>query len=346
MNPYDNLPEKRFWRTGVAAKDPLTIEGLYEKKFSIDAKTKIATAGSCFAQHISKCLRRNGYQVLDMEPPPPGLSEQNAQTFGYNIYSARYGNIYTARQLRQLTQEALGERQPTEVAWQKDQRFYDAFRPGVEPEGLESEQEVMLHRAHHLKMVKQLLTTCNLLIFTLGLTETWQNNQDGSVYPTAPGVIAGKYDPEKYRFINLSYQDTLDDFSQFYQIVKKINPNCRFLLTVSPVPLTATADNQHVLCATTYSKSVLRAVAGQLYQDFDDIDYFPSYEIIASSWSRGFFYQSNLRSVSPIGVETVMRTFEKSHPPIKKTNASESANHPTSEDDLICEEVLLEAFAK
>lgn len=359
MNPYDGLPEKSFWRTGVAAKDPLTIEGLYEKKFEITSETKIATAGSCFAQHISKRLRKNGYNVLDLEPPPPGLADNHCQKFGYNIYSARYGNIYTTRQLLQLTKEALGEREPLEGIWQKDQRFYDAFRPGIEPEGLESENEVIVHRRHHLKTVKKLITTCDLFIFTLGLTEAWQHNQDGSIYPIAPGIIAGQYQPEKYQFVNFKHQEVLSDFIEFYQMIKKINPNCRFLLTVSPVPLTATADTQHVLCATTYSKSVLRAVAGQLYQEFDDIDYFPSYEIIASTWSRGFFYQSNLRSVSPIGVETVMRIFETSHPPVIQTNSPEKMGKNSHQsqpqkkrqldeegDSLVCEEVLLEAFAK
>ena len=39
-------------------------------------------------------------------------------------------------------------------------------------------------------------------------------------------------------------------------------PKLRILLTVSPVPLTATAGDDHVLLATTYSKSVLRAGRG------------------------------------------------------------------------------------
>ena len=85
------------------------------------------------------------------------------------------------------------------------------------------------------------------------------------------------------------------------------------LLTVSPVPLTATASDKHVLTATTYSKSVLRAVAGELYDRYADIDYFPSYEIVASPWSRGFFYESNMRSVNAGGVSVVMQTFLGEH---------------------------------
>ena len=91
------------------------------------------------------------------------------------------------------------------------------------------------------------------------------------------------------------------------------NPDLRFLVTVSPVPLTATATDEHVLVATTYSKSVLRSVAGALAMEFADIDYVPSYEIIASPWSKGAFYESNLRTVTAEGVSSVMRVFFAEH---------------------------------
>jgi hypothetical protein len=105
--------------------------------------------------------------------------------------------------------------------------------------------------------------------------------------------------------------------------MKSLNPAVRFLLTVSPVPLTATASSDHVLTATTYSKSVLRAVAGQLTQEHADIDYFPSYELIASHWSGGAFFDLNLRTVTSDGVEAAMRLFFSQHDP-QETVAEES----------------------
>ena len=43
------------------------------------------------------------------------------------------------------------------------------------------------------------------------------------------------------------------------------------IISVSPVPLIATATNQHALVANTYSKSVLRAAAGELCSIYDAI---------------------------------------------------------------------------
>ena len=129
---------------------------------------------------------------------------------------------------------------------------------------------------------------------------------------------------------------------QFRRLMLKVNRRMRFLITVSPVPLTATATGHHVLAATTYSKSVLRAVAGELYSRFPDVDYFPSYELIATPFARGFFYESNLRAVSRAGVENVMRVFFEAHQPIRTMPepAADASNDP------VCEEELLDAFSR
>ena len=125
--------------------------------------------------------------------------------------------------------------------------------------------------------------------------------------------------------------------------MQQINPTVRFVLTVSPVPLTATATSSHVLLATTYSKSVLRAVAGSLAERFADVDYFPSYEVVMSHPSRGIYFEQNMRSVTPAGVEAVMAYFFREHAP--QTVATAPPASPESYNS-ICEEILLDAFAK
>ena len=95
----------------------------------------------------------------------------------------------------------------------------------------------------------------------------------------------------------------------FHEILRSLNPAARMLLTVSPVPLIATASPEHVLVATTYSKCVLRAAAGSLAERLPDCHYFPSFEIIASHPSRAMFFDPDLRTVSDRGVDFVMEHF-------------------------------------
>jgi hypothetical protein len=342
MNPYATLPPRAFWKTGLSEQDPFAVENLYRKKFDITPSDRVMTAGSCFAQHIARRMRSSGYSVLDVEPGPPGLTDERAAKYGYGIYSARYGNVYTARQLRQLMQEAIEPRDACDFIWQKDGAFFDAQRPAVEPFGLPSAADVIAHRKSHIGKVRALIEQASILIFTLGLTETWEHKSTGTVFPTAPGVVAGVFDAAEYGFKNLSYEETKADVIAVRAMLRNLNPALRIILTVSPVPLTATASGEHVLAATVYSKSVLRAVAGSLAAEYADIDYFPSYEIITGPQTRGALYRGNLRDVAASGVDTVMKAFFAQHPPMSQAATTAKAE-PV---DVVCEEAMLEAFAR
>jgi len=354
-NPYEKLGKDAFWRTAVAQVSPLALD-IYRKKWEIDPSWNIAAAGSCFAQHISKHLRQNNFNVIDTEPAPLNLPSEMHQKYGYSMYSARFGNIYTMRQLLQLAKEAFTTYCPKEIAWQKDGVFYDALRPAVEPEGLGTEEEVYTHRKYHIHKVREMFLNADLFIFTFGLTEAWIDKKYGTVFPTVPGSIAGVFSKEKHQFKNFIFSEIMDDFNAFKVLLHKnqsVKKQSKFLLTVSPVPLTATNSGIHVLSATTYSKSILRAVAGQAFKHQKDVDYFPSFEIINNCWSRGIFYQNNMRSISTEGVNIAMNTFinEHSHDKqeVNQKKISETKNKTTTYnqfEDVACEEALLENFLK
>lgn len=160
-------------------KKALSGSKAYTKKFDISG-LKIATAGSCFAQHIARNLRARGADVLDEETAPRWMSTQTANAYGYKLYSARYGNIYLVRQLLQILQETFEDATFANPVWEKGGRYFDAFRPSVEPLGLSSEDEVLLHRKLHLNAVRRMISQADLLAFTMGLTEGWIHQASGS----------------------------------------------------------------------------------------------------------------------------------------------------------------------
>jgi hypothetical protein len=344
LNPYNRLGSEAFWKRAIAEKSPLELQGIYRKKFDLGEK-RIATAGSCFAQHIGRVLRQNGFKYLDYEPAPRRLKPVDRAQFGYGIYSARYGNVYTARQLLQLFQRAYGEFKPRESAWINGDRVFDPFRPNIEPDGFGSIAELEAHREAHLAAVRQVFRWANVFVFTMGLTETWLSREDGAAYPVVPGAGGvGTYNPDAYTFKNMTASEVLLDMKSIISSVRKINPSCKFLLTVSPVPLVATASGNHVLPATVYSKSVLRAVAGELSSEDVGIDYFPSYEIISSHPMRAIFFQPNMRDVTEYGVNFVMSHFLSEHKPSAQA-AAPIIEKQESFDWTMCDEEKLEGFA-
>ncbi len=311
-HPYVDLSKKRLWRTGVATQSPTYLPDIYKKKFEISKTDKVATFGSCFAQHIGRRMQASGFNFLDKEPAPSGFSPADAVAHGYGIYSGRYGNVYTPKQLVQLFDRAFGGQNLDEV-WKNEGRFYDAFRPNLQPGGYSSLDALLEEREQHLNAVRSLFEELDVMVFTLGLTEAWVNKQTGAVYPICPGVTAGEFDEGLYEFKNFTFREIYDDLLDVFSKIKGVNKSVKILLTVSPVPLTATGEDRHVLVSTTYSKSVLRAVAGEIYDRHDFVDYFPSYEIITQPGARGVFYQENLRNVHDAGVDFVMRHFFDEH---------------------------------
>ena len=93
--------------------------------------------------------------------------------------------------------------------------------------------------------------------------------------------------------------------------MRERNPRARFIFTVSPGPLAATAENRSVLESTTYSKSVLRVAAEEVSRGTEDVAYFPSYEIVTGAHARGAYFEDDLRTVAAAGVDHVMRLFMK-----------------------------------
>ncbi len=307
--PYSVLPDHAFWRKAVAGPAPGEVDPVIAAPFKIARADRVATAGSCFAQHLARRLRASGFTYHVTESGYPRMGEALAEKYNYGTFSARFGNIYTTRQLRQLFARAADEFAPREALWHDGTRWRDPFRPLIQPDGFETQQEAELDRAQHLRAVRHMMETLDVFIFTLGLTEAWICTADGAVLPVCPGCGAGTFDAARYEFRNFTVDEVTADLTAALEHLRRVNPSCRIILTVSPVPLVATYSGNHVLPATTYSKSVLRVAAEQATQQLDHCVYFPSYEVITAPFSRGEYFADDLRNVTEAGVDHVMKVF-------------------------------------
>jgi hypothetical protein len=165
-------------------------------------------------------MRERDFHVIDKEPAPHGLPVHLHGEYGFSMYSARYGNIYTPQQLVQLAREAILGWKPSSAVWQSNgNRYFDAFRPSIEPTGLSSPEEITIHRQMHLQRVKQVFLEMDVFIFTFGLTEAWIHKDSGTVFPTAPGVIAGNYEESEFEFRNFNYVEVIESFLDFMKII-------------------------------------------------------------------------------------------------------------------------------
>ena len=354
-SPYENLPARAFWRSTAGRTDAAALAQLYSPKVELSRQTPLMTVGSCFARHVHHALTRDGWNVLQGEDMTTHLPEKLCHRHGYNLFSARYGNIYTARQFRQLVGHALAAGAAPSPVWQRDGRYFDALRPTVDPEGLDHPDDVRQARLDHLGAVRGVLEAAHSIILTLGLTECWIDRATGLALPTAPGHIAGQHDPAEVAFHNFTMAEVLDDLRATRDMLRAAGITARFVLTVSPVPLVATASGYHVGPATSYSKAVLRAACGELQAGDPDFDYFPSYEIVSTPIAGGPYFGKDGRQPTPQGVDTALVAFALAHgmeaAPPEAAAADIPAPRPASpllpdSAEAQCEEILLEAFHK
>lgn len=312
-HPYIGLPDRQFWKNEPGIKDYSAFDPVSAPGFTLSRSEKVVTAGSCFAQHLARHLSEAGYNHFITETAHPIFDDATAARFNYGMFSARYGNVYTARQLRQLVQRAYGEFTPLADHWQAAEpgRVVDPFRPQIHPEGYASVDELLADRAQHLSATRRALEAADVFVFTLGLTEAWEDCRDGAVFPLAPGVAGGHFDPALTQFRNLDVEETTADLIAALSMIRAHNPAVRLILTVSPVPLNATMEDRHVMQSTAWSKAVLRLAADRAAAAFTDCCYFPSYEVITSPHTAGHYFGPDCREVRAEGVAHVMCLFFK-----------------------------------
>jgi len=305
-HPYRSAADSAFWSRAVATGFDASAV-VDTPSFRLTQHDRFMSAGSCFASNVRRYLERWGYSYTVTEQPHTQWPE-GTETLYYEAFSARYGNIYTARQMSQLLLRATGGFAPKEEYWSDaDGTLIDPFRPGLAHRAW-SVEEFRALTDQHLRAVRAAVEQSTVLVFTLGLTEAWYSADDGAVFPACPGTVGGVFDPRRHRFVNLSVDDVVGDLEKMVETLRLMNPGLRLVLTVSPVPLVATASGRHVLTATTYSKSVLRVAADVVARQMEGVAYFPAFEIVTGAHNRSPF-EDDLRSVREPVIAAVMEAF-------------------------------------
>jgi hypothetical protein len=346
MHPYKNFPTNSFWDSSVAKRGWESVFNEFSPKFEIKPNDKISSAGSCFAQRVKKSLIENRLNYTFFEKPHDFHKLYSDRDFGYDTFSCRYGNIYNSVQLQQLVDECLGYRDPIiKFGKNKKNRYVDLCRPNACPDYFSTIEDLIVDRIYHLHKVKEMFADIDVFIFTLGLTECWREQASGIIYGSHPDIFTADSNSGFIEPVNLDCNEVLTSLEYSFDKIKSTNPNIKIILTVSPVGLTATHQDKNVLFASSYSKSVLRSVAGKLADSNDHIEYFPSFEFFGMAQSFGQYLAEDLRDVNQRDVSFIMKCFINNFFEGDKVLNSSVESKPfilpsSSVAELECEEVL------
>jgi hypothetical protein len=305
--PYNDLPEHAFFRNAVLRQGNLAPAP--RPHFQLTSESRVVSAGSCFAARIAAFIQKSGVNYLKTEDRATA-DETIVREESENLFSLRYGNIYTARHLLQLLQRAAGQLVvDPPVAVDKNGRYRNLFRPSVL--SYASVEALRADDTNHLRNVLALLQQADLFMFTLGLSEQWVDRISGLSLPSTPGCGYGEYNKNIHFFHNSTLDEVREELLAVFALLQSINPRLKILLTLSPVPLVATYEQTSAVEATFYSKSLLRQAIDGAVKAWPqaNVTYFPSYEIITNPHVINDNFESDMRAISEAGVARVMAHF-------------------------------------
>lgn len=273
-------------------------------KFKFAREEKFYAIGSCFARGIENALSGRGISVDSMAPEFAKLQSVNKEVTGLG-FTNKYNTFSILNELRwALDREAAfpvdSIFQVTEKTW-----FDPHCTPTLELVGFSE----TLHRRALMQTVAKRVARCRGLIITLGLVEVWRDSKTGLYTNSTPIRSVLKPEPNRYEFHVTSFLENWDSLEAIHALLTRFGPpDLRIVITVSPVPLMATFSNMDVVVANSYGKSLLRTVAQEWAAAHENVDYFPSYEIVHNS-DRETAWEADLRHIRGPTVQHIMDLF-------------------------------------
>lgn len=272
-------------------------------KFKLDKSKAVYTIGSCFARNVEFFLRKSGVDCISSNFLVPG------EFYEMSGHGARNGalNAYTAHSMRdviRLTERA--DRETAGLLQVGDDEYCDMMVSGLKP--LNAEQSSIARNT--VIDAYEAMANASTVIITLGYTESWFDTLDNIYVNRSPGgSLKTARKGKQYNFHNVSAAEVTVVLGEIIDLIGQRTKNrAKIIFTVSPVPLHGTFTNRDVILANLYSKSTLLCAAVESASKYDNVDYFPSYEMVTNS-DRNTSWEADGVHVKREVIEKVMDRF-------------------------------------
>ena len=291
--------EGRQW-TDIAGRfqeDPFRVA--HAPGFALNADSRFFCLGACFARNIEEHLIYRGVEVLSKRVVSP-KAEWPARANGFLNKFTTDSMLNELRWLERPPEDMAARMLETPAGW-RDMHL----SPGLPATSLERAIE---RRAWLASDYFPRLRHADVVVLTLGLNEVWRDTRVDERLNATPGFHEVRRDKGRYRLEITSVDENIAALEEIRQRLKALNPAVKIVVTVSPVPMSTTFSGRDVAIANTLSKSTLRAAADAFQLSHDDVDYFPSFEMVTLS-SRPFAYAPDCLHVADRVVSAVMDVF-------------------------------------
>lgn len=252
------------------------VELAHDPKFLLPKNSSFFCIGSCFARNIEGILIKNGYNTLSTELELPSEAIVNTKSSAgvltkFNTFSM-LNEVEVAFGLKTNQDEGL-----VKIS---DGSYYDPQLHSVPY----LNYECALETRKGVEKCFRKIDGSDVVIITLGLTEMWWDDVLDIPLNAGRPNWRSAIKEGRYSFRNPSYNIIKENVRKLcYTINTMGKEGVKIILTVSPVPLQRTFSDKDIIVANNYSKSCLRTVAQEIMDEYEYVDYFPSYEKVLYS---------------------------------------------------------------
>jgi hypothetical protein len=249
-------------------------------EFQIDLNTRILTIGSCFADVIGNELQANKLNVF------------------VNPFGTVFNPVSISKQLECASSNQLPESklylQNQDVHLHYD--FHSSFWSN-------SREELEERLKNKISEVNQFITHTDILIITLGTAFVYRHLATNKIVTNCHKTPSQAFKKELLEIKNI-----VEILATLIFKLKTQNSKLKTILTLSPVRHTKDGleDNQ-------LSKALLRVACHELVATFENVHYFPAYELMMDDLRDYRFYKPDLIHPNEMAEKYIFEKFVETY---------------------------------
>ncbi len=243
---------------------------------TIGLKDTILTIGSCFADEIGSRLTENKF----------------------DSWNNRFGTVYNPTSIHCLLLLALENKLPSSESYLHNEEVHFNYNFHSSLSAL-NQQELENKVKTSIANANEFLKNTNRIIITYGTAFVYRLKNNNEIVANCHKIPSSNFTKSLLR-----ESEVIESFQIFYSKLKSINPDCKIILTVSPV-----RHLKDTLELNSVSKSILRLSCHSIVNQFSDVEYFPAYEILLDDLRDYRFYKTDRLHPTEEAVEYIWEKF-------------------------------------
>jgi len=247
---------------------------------NINFKNEIITIGSCFSGNIGKRLQAHKIHT-SINP---------------------FGVIYNPISIFKLLSHCIENKPIDESGFLERENHWFHFDIHSEiNEGSKVELNEKIN--YSLKKTFSALQKASWLIITPGTAIVYQKLNSSQ-------IVANCHKQPSQHFTKnmLSPEEIILGFKNIHELIKSINPDLKFIFTLSPV-----RHIKDTIQVNSVSKATLLLAINQLCYQFENVHYFPAYEIMLDDLRDYRFYDKDMLHPNEVAQDYIWNIFQKTY---------------------------------